>query len=157
MQSWASFQRVMPSLWRFICEELLYHSPHFVLCYWFNKWDSRKNVREIPFIHIFWILSAKGFHGNSPSKNCRFSQISVSPWWNNQPALVSMLVPPTFHIAKFNSFFTKVFRGTQTFCPQFGLQLLPRWEEAGFCCPKNVLGLCLDEITFPDQTFNFCL
>ena len=23
-----------------------YHSPHFVLCYCFNKWDSRKNYPD---------------------------------------------------------------------------------------------------------------
>ena len=48
IQSWASIHRAMISLWRIICIWTLSdHSPHFVLCYCFNKWDSRNKAMSL--------------------------------------------------------------------------------------------------------------
>ena len=72
----------------------------------------------------------------------------------------SILMPPTFPIARLNRY-TPNFSGvTQklTWCQQFGLQIFPKWGDADFLRQKTLfLGVFLDEISFPGQTVDFCL
>ena len=54
---------------------------------------------------------------------------------NRQPAADSILMPPTFHIARLNRY-TPNFSGVPqklTWCQQFGLQIFPKWGDVDIC------------------------
>ena len=69
-------------------------------------------------------------------------------------------MPPTFPIARLNRY-TPNFSGvTQklTLGQQFGLHIFPKWGDADiFRLEMAVLGVFLDEISFPGQTVDFRL
>ena len=75
--------------------------------------------KDVPYsIHIFRILSAKGFHRYNPQKiyvenfspkNALFSQFPCPPGKIHLRARVGLiLMPPTFHIAQLNSYTQKI-------------------------------------------------
>ena len=90
-------------------------------------------------VTIPWVLAPKNF----PIENFRvrsdLQKISLFHEFscplgkkNRRPAADSILMPPTFHIARLNRY-TPNFSGVPqklTWCQQFGLQIFPKWGDA---------------------------
>ena len=70
------------------------------------------------------------------TKNFPFHEIpSPLAFFFCRPAADSILMPPTFHIARLNRY-TPNFSGVPqklTWCQQFGLQIFPKWGDADIC------------------------
>merc|ERR1712240_810565 len=93
-------------------------------------------------VTIPWVLAPKNF----PIENFRvqsdFQKISVFHEFsfrfgkkNRRPAADSILMPPTFQIARLNRY-TPNFSGVPqklTWCQQFGLQIFPKGGDAHIC------------------------
>ena len=93
-------------------------------------------------VTIPWVLAPKNF----PIENFRvrsdLQKISLFHEFscrfgkkNRRPAADSILMPPTFHIARLNRY-TPNFSGVPqklTWCQQFGLQIFPKWGDADIC------------------------
>ena len=93
-------------------------------------------------VRISWVVALKNF----PTENFRvrsdLQKISIFHeippplaffFW--RAAADSILMPPTFHIARLNRY-TPNFSGVPqklTWCQQFGLQIFPKWGDADIC------------------------
>jgi len=103
------------------------------LSYTFSEsWVRNDSVGTCPKKFSHWKFSGtERFTKNFPFHefSCRFDKK------NRRPAADSILMPPTFHIARLNRY-TPNFSGVPqklTWCQQFGLQIFPKWGDADIC------------------------
>ena len=116
---------------------------------WVQK-DSVSTCLKKISVENFWVWS-------DLRKISVFNEFAKKIRW---PAADSILMPPTFPIARLNRY-TQNFLGVPqklTWCQQFGLQIFPKWGDAEKPPQKTLfLGVFLDEISFPGQTVDFRL
>ena len=111
--------------------------------WYYVKWCYvQSNPFHLNKLCFFWVLPPKNF----PVENFRWRsdlrKFSVFHEFsfhvgkkNRRPATDSILMPPTFHIARLNRY-TPNFSGVPqklTWCQQFGLQIFPKWGDADIC------------------------
>ena len=105
-------------------------------------------------VRIFWVYAPKNFPIENFRVRSNLQKISLFHEFscrfgkkNRRPAADSILMPPTFHIARLNRY-TPNFSGVPqklTWCQQFGLQIFPTWGDADFFTRK-----CLFLVVFLD-------